>query len=255
MNAEHGYDAELVRHNEVLLRACDIRSRDTILDIGCGSGHTTRQAARIAEVGNAFGVDISEAAIAGARRLARADGLQNVSFERADAESYRFAPAHFDIAISRFGTMFFTDPTAAFANIRQALRTNGRLVMMVWQAPERNEWDVALREALGAAHPTPAGPDPFSLADPPTVTGMLTTAGFTEVTFADVREPVYYGRDVDAALTWARSFTCISSVLAQLDSDMAERTIARLRETLAVHLGDDGVWFDSRAWLVTARRS
>jgi SAM-dependent methyltransferase len=254
MTADHGYDAELVRHNEVLRRACDIRSRDTILDIGCGSGHTTRQTARTAQAGSAFGVDISEAAIARAGELAQAEDLRNVSFECADAESYRFAPEHFDVAISRFGTMFFTDPTAAFANIRRALRPNGRLVMMVWQAPERNEWDVALRRALHTTDATTPGPDPFSLADPPTVTTILTGAGFTDITVADVREPVFYGPDIDVALDWASSFTCISSALAQLDPDAAARAVLRLRETLAAHLHDDGVWFDSRAWLVTARR-
>ena len=41
--------------------------------------------------------------------------------------------------------MFFADPVAAFANIGRALRPAGRLVMMVWQARERNEWDVAIR--------------------------------------------------------------------------------------------------------------
>ena len=73
--------------------------------------------------------------------------------------------------------MFFTDPAAAFANIRRALGPDGRLVMMVWQAHDRNEWDVAIRQSLGAPHAPaaldPAGPDPFSLADPPAVTEIL----------------------------------------------------------------------------------
>ena len=86
--------------------------------------------------------------------------------------------------------MFFDDPVAAFANIRRALRPAGRLVMMVWQAHERNEWDVAIRQSLGAAEGPAAGasegPDPFSLADPPTVKEILQAAGFAGVTFTDV---------------------------------------------------------------------
>lgn len=104
--------------------------------------------------------------------------------------------------------MFFGDPAAAFANIRRALRPAGRLVMMVWQAPERNEWEVAIRRSLGlprSAAVTPGQPDAFSLADPPAVTGILRAAG-------------------------------------------------RLREALAAHLSEDGVWFSSRAWLITACR-
>jgi SAM-dependent methyltransferase len=258
MNADHDYDAELSRLNEVLRRACGIRSRDHVLDIGCGTGHTTREAARTAQLGNAFGVDISASAIARARELAQEQRLCNVVFECANAEVYPFPHERFDVAISRFGTMFFPDPTAAFANIRQSLRPDGRLVMMVWQSGERNEWDVALRQALGEpgrpAPTTASGPDPFSLADPPTVRAILENAGFADVAFTDVREPVYYGPDLVTALEWVSSFTCTNHALAQLDPDAAARAVVRLRETLVGHHRHDGVWFDSRAWIVTARR-
>jgi len=253
-----GYDAELRRHNEVLRRACGIQVRDRVLDIGCGAGQTTRQAARTARAGSALGVDVSAPAIERARELARAEGLRNVSFERADAQACRFPQERFDLAISRFGTMFFDDPAAAFANIGRALRPAGRLAMMVWQARERNEWDVAICQSLGGPQ-APAtiasgGPDPFSLADPSAVTEILEAAGFAGVAFTDVREPVYYGPDVAAALDWVRGFTCTSEVLKRLDPAAAAHAVGRLREALAAHTSDDGVWFNSRAWIVTAQR-
>jgi SAM-dependent methyltransferase len=253
-----GYDAELRRHNQVLRRALGVQLHDHILDIGCGTGQTTREAARTAPAGSALGVDISAPAIERARDLARAEGLGNVTFEHADAQVHRFPPERFDLAISRFGTMFFDDPVPAFANIRRALRPAGRLVMMVWQPHERNEWDVAIHQSLaGPEGPVPAvsaGPDPFSLADPPTVKQILGAAGFAAIAFTDVHEPVYYGPDVAAALDWVRGFACTSDVLKRLDPAAAARAVERLREALAAHLGDDGVWFNSRAWIVTARR-
>jgi SAM-dependent methyltransferase len=252
-----GYDAELRRHNEVLRRAAGVQLHDHVLDIGCGTGQTTREAARTARAGSALGVDVSGPAIERARELAQADGLRNVTFEPADAQVHRFPPERFDLAISRFGTMFFDDPGAAFANIGRALRPAGRLVMMVWQARERNEWDVAIRHSLGAAEGPAAGssggPGPFSLADPPAVAEVLRAAGFAGVAFTDVREPVCYGPDVAAALDWALGFTCTSEVLKRLDPGAATRAVERLREALAAHLSDDGVWFSSRAWIVTAR--
>jgi hypothetical protein len=134
----------------------------------------------------------------------------------------------------------------------------GRLVMMVWQAHERNEWDVAIHQSLagpeGAVAVASGVPDPFSLADPPTVKEILEAAGFADVAFTDVREPVYYGPDVAAALDWVRGFACTSEVLKRLDSAAAARAAGRLREARAAHLSDDGVWFNSRAWIVTARR-
>jgi SAM-dependent methyltransferase len=252
------YDAELRRHNEVLRQSDGVQLHDHVLDIGCGTGQTTRQAARTARAGSALGVDISAPAIKRARELARAEGLRNVTFEHADAQVHHFPPEHFDLAISRFGTMFFDDPVAAFANIGRSLRPAGRLVMMVWQARERNEWDVAIQQSLEAPERPVAGasegPDPFSLADPRAVKEILQAAGFAGLAFTDVHEPVYYGPDVTAALDWVRGFTCTSEILSRLDPAAATRADERLRQALAAHLSDDGVWFNSRAWIITAHR-
>ena len=247
------YDAELRRHNDVLRQACDVQSHDDVLDIGCGAGQTTREAARAAHSGSALGVDISAPAIERARELARVEGIRNITFECASAEVYCFPQERFDLAISRFGTMFFDDPVVAFANISRALGQAGRLVMMVWQAHERNEWDIAIRHSLGATVPSGL-PDPFSLADPSAVTEILEGAGFADVTFTDVSEPVYYGPDADAATDWVRGFACTGEVVKPLDPTATERALARLRAALVTHLSDDGVWFNSRAWVVTARR-
>jgi SAM-dependent methyltransferase len=253
-----GYDAELRRYNEVLRRACGVQVHDHVLDVGCGIGQTTRAAARIAQAGSALGVDVSAPAIERAREIARTEGLANVAFEHADAQVHRFPPERFDLAISRFGTMFFDDPVAAFANIARALRPAGRLVMMVWPPHERNEWDAAIHESLpgpeGQVADASGGPDPFSLAHPPAVTEILGAAGFAAVAFTDVHEPVYYGPDVATALDWVRGFTCTSNALKRMDAAAVGRTVGRLREMLSAHLSDDGIWFNSRAWIITARR-
>jgi SAM-dependent methyltransferase len=257
-NSRVDYDAELRLHNDALRRVYGIRPEDRVLDIGCGAGQTTRDAARLARNGWALGVDISKEMIERARALAEAEGVRNVTFEQADAQVHRLPPEHFDLAISRFGTMFFGDPVAAFANIGRAVRPGGRLVMMVWQGHEQNDWSVSIQRSLGGAHglpnPAPETPDPFSLADPATVTEILNAAGFAEVTFTDVHEPVYYGPDVAAALAWVRGFAGVKEVLNRLDPAAAERALERLRQTLAAHARTDGVSFDSRAWIVKARR-
>ena len=252
------YDAELRSYNDVLRVACDIRRHDRVLDIGCGAGQTTREAARIAAAGSAVGVDIAAAMITRARLLTDAEGLRNARFEQADAQVHLFPSNHFDVTISRFGTMFFADPIAAFSNIRRALRSEGRLVMMVWQDHEANEWSVSIQQALAGRDSAPmvfpGGPDPFSLAEPTAVERILSAAGFSETRFADVHEPVYYGQDVAAALDWVRGFSYTQDVLRRLDAPSAERALERLRETLAAHERETGVWFDSRTWIVTASR-
>jgi hypothetical protein len=87
------------------------------------------------------------------------------------------------------------------------------------------------------------------------VTRILEAAGFADVTFTDVREPMYFGPDVATALDWIRDFACTREALNHLDPAAAARALGRLRETLTAHRGDKGVRFDSRAWIVTARRS
>jgi len=253
-DTEHiDYDAELRLHNDALRRAYEIGPEDRVLDIGCGAGQTTRDAARLAGDGWALGVDISKEMIERAHLLAEAEGLRNISFEHADAQDHRFASERFDLAISRFGTMFFRDPIAAFSNIGKALRRAGRLLMMVWQGHERNEWSVSIERALSASV-DPEGLDPFSLSDPATVRRILDTAGLSDVTFTDVRQPIYYGQDVVAALEWVGGFACTREALDRVDPTGREVALERLREALVAHAREDGVWFDSRAWIVEARR-
>jgi SAM-dependent methyltransferase len=253
------YDSELARHHERLLEALDVRPGDRVLDIGCGAGRTTRDAARAAAPGTALGVDVSGPMLARARRQAEAEGLRNVHFVQGDAQTHTFSPGHFTLAVSRFGTMFFSDPVAAFTNIGRALRPGARLVQLVWQDADRQEWHTVIRAALSQGL-TPsasasATADPFTLADPHVVAGVLTRAGFTAVDVVDVHEPVCYGPDPEGALAAVLELRMAKEWLGDLDAASAERALDRLRVTLDAHDTGDGVWFDSRAWLVVARRS
>jgi SAM-dependent methyltransferase len=250
------FDAELRLHNEVLRQACDIRNNERVLDIGCGMGQTTREAARIAR--HVAGIDISAAMIQQARKLAEAEGLRNVTFEHGDAQVYHFQPGYFDVVISRFGTMFFADPVAAFRNIASAMKSGGRLVMLVWQSHELNEWFVSIQQSLTEGEFVPTTglnePDPFSLADPIAVEQILNAAGLEDTKFTDVNQPVYYGQDVSAAVEWVSGFLYTKNCLQHMDPASAQRALNRLRETLAAHASEAGVWFNSRAWIVTAIR-
>jgi len=250
------YDAELRAHQEHLRAAYGIAPGDEVVDLGCGTGLTTREAARAAAPGRVVGVDVSERMLERARELAAAEGLDNVRYELGDAQVHRFNPAGFDVAISRFGTMFFSDPPAAFANIAAALRPGARLVALVWQRHDRNEWARAIDAALGDAALAPRpGADPFSLGDAEATTRLLEAAGFEGVRFADVQEPVFYGHDLDAALATVCGFQDTRAAIASLGAAEAARTVERLRAMLAAHqTAERGVALDARSWLITARR-
>jgi SAM-dependent methyltransferase len=252
------YDAELSRYHVRLRAAAGVRAADRVLDIGCGAGLTTRDAARLAATGSALGVDLSPTMVKRARELSRQERIPNVSFEMADAESHAFAPRDFTLALSRFGTMFFADPLAAFINIRQALQPGARLVQLVWQAHGHQEWSTAIRHALLGTETqevsTGLGVAAFSLADPSVVAGVLTTAGFTKVEITDVREPVYYGPDAASAFNALSDLRMTADLVTDQDLTEKARALERLLTMLDAHDTSEGVWFDSRAWLVTAVR-
>ena len=252
-------DDEIRPHNERFRAAARVGPGDRVLDIGCGTGQSTREAARAAVDGSVLGVDLSAPAIELARELTVRERLSNVSYLRADVQVHPFPAGYFDVCISRFGTMFFADPVAAFANIGAALRPGGRLVMLVWQARERNEWSTAIRRAIAGpdvsvpdqgAH----SPDPFALGDPESARGVLAASGFTGAGFAEVDEPVYYGPDPDVAYDLVLGLRDPKELLAGLDAVAAGQARRRLRAVLAEHDTGSGVYFGSRAWIVAARR-
>lgn len=251
------FDESVAVYNQPLLDAAGLQPGDRVLDIGCGTGQTTRDAARIATAGSALGVDLSAAMIDLARRLAADEDLHNVRFEQVDAQIHPFPTGGCDVAVSRTGAMFFGDPVAAFTNIARALRPGGRLALLVWRSFERNEWIRELMAAMAAGRdlpaPPPDAPGPFSLADPDRVTGILTAAGFAQIVFSGLSGPMYWGPDTEDAYHLALGL--LGWMLEGLDADRRRSATDALRTTLARHTGADGVTYDSATWIITARKA
>jgi len=241
------------------LEAEPVASADRVIDIGCGTGRGTLDVARVASRGTAMGIDLSTRMLDLARKRAADAGVVNATFVRGDAQVFAFEPGETDVVVSSFGAMFFNDPIEAFTNIGRALRSGGSLQMLAWRSLPDNEWLTAFRSALAVGRtlptPPPDAPTPFSLADPDRVRRVLDSAGFAAPTFDEVRATVYYGSDVEAALEFVSRFAIVQDTVARLDVRRRERTLDRLRRLLAAHRRADGVWFDSRSWIVAARRS
>ena len=254
-NAER-FDRAVAAYRERFLAAAGIGRTDRVLDIGCGTGQTTRDAARAAADGFALGVDLSGQMIELARRLAAGQQLANARFEQADAQIHPFPAASFDVAISRTGTMFFGDPAAAFANIARAVRRGGRLVLLVWQSPEQNEWIGEMSGALAAGRDLPAPPagvpGPFAQADPGAVKAVLATAGFTDVELAGLRQPMWFGSDADNAHAFVLGL--LGWMLQGLDDAGRGRALGDLRASVTAHDTGHGVCYESAAWIVQATR-
>jgi SAM-dependent methyltransferase len=251
------FDAGVARYLQPFLEAAAIAPDAHVLDVGCGSGRTTREAARLAIAGSATGLDLSTRQLDLARRRAEQEGLANVRFVRADAQVADLGTESYDRVISRTGVMFFGDPVAAFTNLARALKPDGRMVLLVWQPFTENEWLASFLRAVSVgrdlAPPPPDRPGPFAMGDPDRVRAVLTAAGFAEPQLTGLREPMYYGPDVATAEAFVLG--TVGGHLADLDDAARAEARAALRATLQDHLGPEGVTYRSAMWLVSAAPS
>ena len=228
---EEHFDGTVRAHSQLLADVAAIGAAEHVLDVGCGNGSTTCDAAQ---------------------------GLTNVTFVQGDAQVHVLAPDSFDVVISRFGAMFFADPVAAFVNIGGATRAGGRLALVAWQRLEDNEWLTALRGALAQGRDLPippsGAPGPFGFADPGKVVSILSEAGFREVRADEAELPVRFGVDTDDAYGFVSDLGLVRALLADLQPDQQRAALDDLRAVLQAHEGADGVQFGSLAWVITARR-
>ena len=253
------FDATIAPHHALLMEAAAIAPGERVLDIGCGNGLTSRDAGRATgERGEVLGVDLSGPMLGLARQLAKDEGLGNIRFEQADAQVYAFPAETFDLVISRFGVMFFSDPAAAFTNIASAVRPGGRLAMLVWAPVPDNEWIVAMHGAIAPGQalpkPPPGAPGPFGLADQDLARRTLTAAGFTDVAFTRSEQAFKVGFATEDAYAFVSELGPVQMLLEDLDEPGRARALEGLRDAVAAHETPEGVVFRSSAWVITARR-
>lgn len=239
-----------------LLTAAEIGPGDRVIDIGCGAGESSRQAARRAAQGRVLGIDLSAVMLEHARAAATAAGLPNVAFVQADAQVHPFADGQFDVAISQFGIMFFTEPVAGFENIGRALRPGGRIAFLCPREMAANVWYVAPLAALQTRLGSGGLPDSqmFSLADPAHLTEVLTRAGFVDVRPQPLDVPMGFGATADVAAEFYLGSGPVRAVLERNPELTAESAREVLVQALRPYESPDGVRIPGAHWLVTAVR-
>jgi thioredoxin reductase/SAM-dependent methyltransferase len=254
-------DAQLEPFGLAAARALAVVSGHRVLDVGCGAGATSVMLAERARPGQVVGIDISGPLLARARQ--RAEAIENLRFEQADAQTFAFSGAAYDAVFSRFGVMFFADPIAAFRNLRTALRPEGRLGFVCWRALRDNpSFVVPLAAALpylpeAPPAPEPGAPGPFAFADEDRVRAILDRAGYADIDIAphDTDLVLAGGGDLEAAVDLAMQI----GPLARAASALAEATRARVRDAVrdafVPHHKPSGVTLPAATWIVTARRA
>lgn len=256
VEAQQLLDAMFEPFEHILMQAAG--SARAVLDIGCGTGATTLALARARQgEGRCAGIDISQPMIRLARERAAREGV-DAHFLCADAQSHRFCPDSFDLLVSRFGVMFFSDPVAAFANLRRAARPEARLCCIAWRSAAGNPFMTTAERAAASLLPdlpprAPGGPGQFAFADADRVRGLLEQAGWASVEITPL----------DVACTFPqaqldRYVTLLGPVglaLQRADDATRERVTAALRCAFEPFIDNDAVRFTAACWRIEARAS
>ncbi len=253
------YDRQLAPFTEALMQHVRIGPNDTVLDIGCGCGVTTLHAAQGARA--ALGVDISRPLVGIATDRARAAAVDNAQFVVADAQTHAFGDGEFDVIISQFGLMFFDDPEGAFANLRRALASGGRVAFICWQELDANEWLTVVAGAVTRYVDLPdlggraGGPGMFAFKNPDEIATLLTEVGFIRVAVEPVSTTILLagGATVDESIDFLLGMGMVRGLLGRLDHDERSAAVEEIRASLTRHyeLGV-GVRLGAAGWLVSA---
>ncbi len=256
-------DALMSEVLELTITTADPGLGEAVLDIGCGAGATTLAAAsKIGAGGLALGIDVSAPLISHAEARAQTEGLANASFELGDAQTHPFEQKRFDLMISRFGVMFFEDPTAAFINMARALRPSGRLVFVAWAGPEQNPWFTipvkAATARLGQGDPAdPTAPGPMAFRDIDRVVGIMNATGMGECSGEDCQIFLNPPGSFDEVVDLAVSVGPVTRLMEALGGTEADRTavIETCRAELAPFQSEGKVRVPARVNLFQARQT
>jgi ubiquinone/menaquinone biosynthesis C-methylase UbiE len=244
---------------QLLIDRIGPKAADRIVDIGCGCGATSiALAERVSSSGFVLGVDISAPMLERARQLA--PKRLPLDFVQADATVYPFAPASFDLLVSRFGVMFFAEPVLSFANLRKALRPKGRVVFACWREPKENPWMMAPLQVVYRHVPRlpqvgPEDPGPFAFASEERVTHILREAGYADVAMeaCNISLDIAIGRGLDAAADAALEIGPSARALEGHPAEIRSAARASVRELLAPYVRGQSVPLAGSIWIVTAR--
>jgi SAM-dependent methyltransferase len=184
----HEIDPKFQPITDEVMRTAELKPGECVLDLGCGTGAVTLEAARaVLPGGSVTAVDIAAQMLLIARM--RLGSYANVKFEMARAAEIPEETASQDVVLSSLMLMFAINKLAAAREIARVLKPGGRIVASVWDKPEK--CDVAhFQKMIGKFAPPPPtkGVGPTSLADPSKLMMMFAKHGIATT---------YHSKDVE----------------------------------------------------------
>lgn len=260
-----GLERQLEPVSDALFAAAGLQPGERVLDVGCGTGPTTRRAAAgVGTAGAVTGLDVAAPMLEQAASQPVGPGSAPIEWIESDATDLAPREPVFDVVLSRFGVMFFADPSAAFAALARATAAGGRLCMAVWARRDLSPlFELPLGVAVGVVGPGAAAevppPDggPFSLGDEDHVRELLTGAGWSDVGW-DVHRlslPMGGGLSPAEAAEASLAFGPTRTVVSDVDDATRQRVVGAIAAAYEDHVDAGGhIVLDGTVVVVSAGR-
>jgi len=222
---------------EQMLDAAKVETGMTVLDLACGAGSQTIQAAkRVGPTGRVVANDIASKMLAVTTSNAADAGLTNVETLHGPAEDLSKSGLRVDAATCRLGLMLFQSPKDALSAVRNALVENGRFAVLVVGSPQDNPlfsrtMIMALKHA-GKTPPPPGSPGLFALSDPARLENLFQAAGYIDTRVEEVAVRLSIASVDDAITMMQEAFGAYRAVLGDLDDKARDLAWAEIRDCI-----------------------
>ena len=222
---------------EQMLDAANVEMGMKVLDLACGAGSQTIQAAkRVGPTGRVVANDIASKMLTFATSNAADAGLTNVETLHGPAEDLSESGLRVHAATCRLGLMLFQSPQDALSAVRNVLVENGRFAVLVVGSPQDNPlfsrtMIIALKHA-GKTTPPPGSPGLFALSDPARLESLFQAAGYIDTRVEEVAVRLSIASVDDAITMMQEAFGAYRAVLGDLDDKARDLAWAEIRDCI-----------------------
>lgn len=163
-----------------LLDMVAIAPGDRVLDVACGTGELTLEAAEIAGCrGSVVATDLAPKMVSATAAAADANAVTTVTTACCGAEEL-VVDGPFDVALCALGLMYVPDPPRALQEMFRVLRPGGRVALAVWGERRSCGW-ASVFGIVDSRVSTDVCPHFFALGAPRALPELLHDAGFDDV--------------------------------------------------------------------------
>ena len=121
---------------ETMLKLCQPKQNDKVLDVACGSGIVSCELAKT--VSHVTGIDLTPAMIDQARKLQQEKQIKNIDWKIGDVSHLPFNDGIFSIVVTRYSFHHMVEPKKALEEMKRVCVPGGK-IMVIDVTPDENK--------------------------------------------------------------------------------------------------------------------